>query len=112
MVAAQAAVCAEQQGKFWQMHDALYADQDALDSNGLKATAKRLGLDMERYGSCVADPATALKVNADADAAAQLGIGGTPFFFVNGRPINGSVPQQSFDAIVADELQRAAAPRS
>jgi protein-disulfide isomerase len=105
-MAAEAVVCANRQGAFWPMHDALYADQSALGLNGLKATAQRLGLDAEQLTACMAEPATAQAIAADTAAADNLGISGTPFFFINGRPIDGDVPVEQFQEIIDSELHR------
>jgi protein-disulfide isomerase len=102
--AAAAAVCANRQNKFWEMHDALYADQKALGSSGLAATAQRLGLNMGQFTSCLTDTATRAALATDERAAQDLGILGTPYFFINGRPVDGSVPLEQFERIVADEL--------
>ncbi len=104
-VAAEAAICAERQGKFWEMHDAMYADQSALTPDALKATAKRLGLNPEQFSACLSDGASAAALDADARAAAKLGLSGTPYFFINGRPIDGNVPLENFESIVAEELR-------
>lgn len=106
MTAAEAGVCADRQGKFWPMHDRMYADQNALDIDGLKATAKRLGLNADRFAACMSDTATARQIETDMQAAGALGIGGTPYFFVNGRPLNGSVPPEKFDTVISEELGR------
>lgn len=108
MVAAEAGVCADEQGKFWPMHDAMYADQSQLDLPGLKATASRLGLDSARLEACMKAPATAARIDADVQAASKLGVGGTPYFFINGRPLNGSVPPERFESIIREELARQA----
>lgn len=105
-MAAAAAVCADQQGKFWQMHDAMYANQSALALPGLKATAQRLGLNIDRFAACLTDPSTRRALGKDMQAGQDLGIAGTPFFFINGRPVDGSVPLEQFESVIADELQR------
>jgi protein-disulfide isomerase len=105
-IAAKAGVCADRQGMFWSMHDAMYKDQAALSEDGLKDTAKRLGLDLDGFSACLSDPSTQETVDFDANAAEQLGIGGTPYFFINGRPIYGSVPEDQFETIISDELKR------
>jgi protein-disulfide isomerase len=105
-IAANAAVCAARQGEFWQMHDALYADQAALNRNDLDATARRLGLDTQRFSTCLSDAATVTTIAADMKAADDLGISGTPYFFVNGRPIDGSVPVEQFQEIIDSELNQ------
>ncbi len=105
-VAAEAAVCAERHGKFWEMHDAMYADQRALDSASLTRTAAGLGLDEAQFSRCLADDSTRTALERDAAAADRLGLTGTPFFFINGRPLDGNVPVSQFEALIADELQR------
>ncbi len=106
-IAAEAAVCADRQGKFWEMHDAMYDDQRALDAEALKRTALRLGLDEDRFSACLADAGTKLSLDGDAKAAMQLGLQGTPYFFINGRPLNGSLPLEKFQSVIAEELHHA-----
>jgi protein-disulfide isomerase len=105
MQAAEAAVCADRQGKFWPMHDAMFENQTALGEGGLKDTAKRLGLEMDGFSACLADPSTKSTIDLDTKAADELSIGGTPFFFINGRPLNGSVPVDRFESLVSEELE-------
>jgi predicted DsbA family dithiol-disulfide isomerase len=105
-VAAEAGVCAERQGMFWQMHDAMYQDQSALSETALKDTAKRLGLKMDGFAACLEDPQTREQLDTDRKAADELDVTGTPFFFINGRPLNGSVPVERFEAVITDELHR------
>lgn len=111
LTAAEAGICAEHQGKFWPMHDAMYADQSALDDTGLKNDAKRIGLDPELFAACMSDTATRHQIEADMKEAQDLALAGTPYFFINGRPINGSVPQDKFEAVIADELRRVNEPQ-
>jgi protein-disulfide isomerase len=110
-VAAVAGVCADKQGKFWDMHDAMFSDQASLNEDGLKATARRLGLDSAGFSACMADPQTKASLEADTHAADELNIKGTPYFFINGRPLYGSLPAEEFESIIADELSRAADKR-
>jgi protein-disulfide isomerase len=105
-LAAEAAVCADRQGKFWEMHDAMYADQSALKPEGLKNTAQRLGLDTNRFSTCITDGSTTEALGIDAKAAQDLGLSGTPYFFINGRPVDGNVPEETFNNIIAEELRR------
>jgi predicted DsbA family dithiol-disulfide isomerase len=103
--AARAAVCADRQGMFWPMHDAMYGDQNALGDTALRDTAKRIGLDMEAFAACLSAKATTDVITADMKTADELNIGTTPFFLVNGRPIKGSVSVEEFDSVVSDELK-------
>jgi protein-disulfide isomerase len=104
-IAAKVSVCADHQGKFWPMHDAMYGDQTALSEPALIETAKRLGLDSDALSACIKDPATTTSIETDLRAADELNIQSTPYFLVNGRPIKGSVSVEQFDAIVAEELR-------
>jgi protein-disulfide isomerase len=106
VAAAAAAVCADHQGMFWQMHDAMFADQSALSVPALQGTAKRLGLDMERFSTCLSDSATRALIKQDLNAANEMNIIVTPYFLIDGRPLSGSVPEEQFESIIADELQR------
>jgi protein-disulfide isomerase len=110
--AAEAGICADRQGKFWAMHDAMYEDQSALSADALKKTAARLGMDGERFSACLEDPSTSQSLSDDAKAARELGLEGTPYFFINGRPIDGSVPVEKFERVIADELQSSGRDRS
>jgi protein-disulfide isomerase len=110
-IAAEAAVCADRQGKFWEMHDAMYDDQSALSSEALKSTAARLGLQTDRFSACLGDVSTTRSLDVDAKAAQELGLEGTPYFFINGRPIDGDVPAEKLESVIADELHRAPGER-
>jgi protein-disulfide isomerase len=106
MAAARAGVCAARQSKFWEMHDAMFANQSKLAEPELKETAQRLGIDGDKFSACMTDAETAASVATDVDAAAELGISGTPSFFVNGRPMEGVVPEADFEAVISEELTR------
>jgi protein-disulfide isomerase len=110
-IAAEAAVCADRQGMFWVMHDAMFNDQTALTAPALRDTAARLGLDAEGFAACLADSHTKELVDDDAATADGLNITGTPYFFINGRPLNGSVPIAKFESIIDEELKRNASKR-
>lgn len=86
--AAAAAEAAGKQGRFWEMHDAIFATQTMLDDDLLLGHAKAIGLDAQRFQKDWNDPATTAKVDASRAEAAALGVDGTPAFFVNGRPFN------------------------
>ena len=82
--AAVAALAAHRQGKFWEMHDLLFANQNALDEASLASDAERIGLDMKRYRKDYADPALRKRVADDVALGGTLGARGTPAFAVNG----------------------------
>jgi len=104
--AARGAVCADQQGHFWEMHDALFRDQSALAEEALKVTARRIGLDGDAFDQCLKSDASEARVNVDNAAAEAIGLGGTPAFFINGRFFGGTAPANAFKAIIDDELAR------
>jgi protein-disulfide isomerase len=90
MPAALAAEAAREQGKFWEMHDRLFANQQALSDATYRQYAKELGLDMDRFVASVKAPATRKRVEEDVAAAAAAGVNGTPTFVVNGEVVVGS----------------------
>jgi len=104
--AAEAALCAGRQGKFWEMHDWLYAHQNKLDDESIQAEAKDLGLDMDAFGTCLSKHETAAQIDSSLKEARELGLTGTPIFFVNGRMIRGAQPFDVFDEAVRSEMER------
>jgi len=104
--AAEAAVCANNQGKFWEMHDTLFAEQSSLEIQALKEKAERLGLDAKQFDECLDSGAASAAVAADVTAGQRLGIGSTPVSFVNGRFVAGAVTLEQMTALVDDELHR------
>jgi protein-disulfide isomerase len=102
--AAIAAVCAEQQGKFWQYHDLLFANQQALADADLEKYGTDVGLDAATFKTCRQDPASENRVNNDATAARNAGLTGTPAFFVNGILISGARPIDDFTRWIDQEI--------
>jgi protein-disulfide isomerase len=90
MPAALAAEAAREQGKFWEMHDKLFANQASLSDAAYEQYARELGLDIARFQATRAAPATRRRVEDDVAAAAAAGVTGTPTFFVNGEPVVGA----------------------
>ncbi len=107
MPAAIAAACVQEQGKFWKMHDLLFANQAALEDANLESYARQAGVDVNRWKSCVASNKLKGNIDADMQRAAQLGARGTPAFFINGRFLSGAQPFPAFQAIIDDELKKA-----
>ncbi|MCL4819804.1 MAG: thioredoxin domain-containing protein [Vicinamibacteria bacterium] len=105
--AAEAAGCADEQGKFWPMHERLFANPKALGSDDLKRHAAALGLDSAGFAACLDSGRRAAEVHADLRAGAEAGVTGTPAFFVNGRFLNGALPLAAFVDVIEDELRRA-----
>jgi protein-disulfide isomerase len=104
MDAARAASCAAGQDKFWQYHDALFADQSKLAAADLKATAAKLGLDAGKFNACFDKGSPDSTIKADLAQGQALGVTGTPTFFVNGREIVGAQPPEKFSEVIDDEL--------
>jgi protein-disulfide isomerase len=99
-----ASAAAHRQGKFWEMHDKIFADQRRMAPERYREYAQELGLDLERFDRDLADPAVARDVDRDLADAAQLGVTGTPTFLVNGRLVSGALPIDTFRALIDGEL--------
>lgn len=107
--AAEASLCAADQGKFWELHDWMFANINQLAKPQLIAQATALGLDVDRFTRCLTEGEKADEVNADMMAARELGITGTPAFVVNGRMVMGAQPFEAFKEVIDDEIARAGA---
>jgi protein-disulfide isomerase len=104
--AAEAGACAADQGKFWQMHDKMFGNQQKLAVEDLKSFAKDLGLDQGKFDKCLDSGEKAPLVSGDEKDGEQAGVSGTPAFFINGIFINGAVPYEQFKETVDRELKR------
>ncbi|MBI5502364.1 MAG: DsbA family protein [Deltaproteobacteria bacterium] len=91
MSAARAVIAAGNQGKFWEFHDALFADQDSIGPGLYVRIATSLGLDLDRFEAERISEASADRVRADRAEGARLGVEGTPAIFVKGRRFQDSV---------------------
>ena len=108
--AAQAGQCAQEQGKFWEYHDRLFANQQALQPEGLKAYAAAAGLDAAAFDTCLDTAKYAGRVQEQLDAGTSLGVASTPTVFINGRLVSGAQPYDVFAKIIDEELGRATSP--
>lgn len=106
--AAEAGQCASEQGKFWEMHDKMFANQQKLQTDSLKSLAKEIGLDGSAFASCLDSGRTAARVAADVAQGTRHGVTGTPTFFINGRFLSGAQSIEKFSEIIDEELSRAA----
>lgn len=104
--AAVAANCAGQQGRYWEMHRALMADQQALDDPTLERHARAAELDLGRWQKCRRDPAMQMEVEKDMADGSAAGVTGTPAFFINGIMLSGALPFSEFKAVIDRELSR------
>jgi protein-disulfide isomerase len=106
--AAEASLCASAQGKFWEMHDAMFADPRALGVPSLKKMARTLGMNPARFDTCLDKGEFASQVSLDLAAGRAVGVTGTPAMFINGRFLSGFQRFETLSAIVEDELSRVA----
>jgi protein-disulfide isomerase len=102
--AAEAARCAGEQGKFWEYHDALYADQSKLGGADLVTHAAALNLDKQKFQACLDSGKFKSKIQADLEQGNKVGVAGTPGFFVNGVFLSGALPQAEFEKIIDNQL--------
>jgi len=110
MKAAEASLCALEQGRFWQMHDSLFGFQQDLTIASLKLRATELNLDVDAFGACLDSGRQAARIKQDMAEGAKAGVTGTPTLFVNGRVLLGNQPAE-LRTLIEDELQRSAAKR-
>jgi protein-disulfide isomerase len=114
--AALAANCAEAQGKFWAYQEYLFTNQGPVENGGtfsrtmLDAIASKLGLDMNRFSACMADPANTKTVQTETQAALAAGIDRTPTIIVNGNVLASWDLQTISNAIVAAQAAAGATP--
>lgn len=106
MPAAMASMAAHEQGKFWEFHDKLFANQQKLNRDQYVAYAKELKLDVAKFTQAYDSGKFKAQIDADAAEAKALGVTGTPGFFVNGRFLSGAKPFEEFAAAVNAELKR------
>ena len=102
--AAEAARCAGEQGKFWEYHDALYADQSKLEGPDLVTSAVALNMDEKSFRSCLESGKFKDKIEADREQGTKVGVAGTPGFFINGVFLSGAQPQADFEKIIDNQL--------
>jgi len=107
LISAQAANCANEQGKYWEYHDLLLTNQDQSDRTALSNFAAQLELNMTAFDECLDSGRYEQEVNADTRAGSGYGVTGTPTFFINGRPLVGAQPYEVFAAMIDEELAAA-----
>jgi len=102
--AANAANCANEQGKYWEFHNLLFTGGVGEGSDAFEAYAGSLGLDMEAFRQCVAENRYEAEISADYEYAVGLGIQSTPTFFINGIALIGAQPFEAFQEVIELEL--------
>lgn len=120
IIAARAAHCAGEQGKFWEMHDSLFAKQNAIRDVDMPGRAKELGLDSAKFSECLSSGRFTDQITKSAEEAQKMGIGGTPTFFVGKVGTSGEVtdlkmivgarPYDAFKSAIEDSLASKVAP--
>ncbi len=104
MLAHRAALAAGEQGKFWEMHDLILAQQRAIKRDDLMGMAKGLGLDMGRFATGLDSDRLLAMVEADRSEGAHLGVQGTPTFFVEGKELEGAATPAQFEQMIEGAL--------
>jgi protein-disulfide isomerase len=103
--AAEASLCAADQGHFWEMHDLLYASQGQINATDLGVKTAGMNLDMQSFSQCVNSRKYANRVQQDFNEGIKLGIAGTPVVFVNGRFFSGALPLEDLSRIIDEEIR-------
>jgi len=107
-LAAAAALAAHKQGKFWQLHDAMFAQKGNLSRRGILALAAGLGLDMKRFQADLDSPEIKRAIQKEIDEGQHIGVDSTPTLFVDGQRFNGPLTVASLKPIVDNELKHPA----
>jgi protein-disulfide isomerase len=111
-LAHEAALAAEAQGKFWEMHDLLFAKQDKLTREDLTEYARQLKLDIPRFISDLDAHRFKSQVDADRQEGDRLAVDGTPFFFINGHTFSGAATFPDFKRVIDEELKNVGNPQA
>ena len=106
-IAAEASLAAEDQGKYWEMHDMLISRSPKLDRESLIAYAAELGLDVKKFTESIDTGKHKKKIEADVKLAESIDLYNTPTFYINGRQVIGERPFAYFQKIIDEELKRA-----
>ena|SRR5579872_2053316 len=104
MVAAEAAEAAALQRKFWEMHDLLFEQQTFLEPDILPLWAKKIGLDLKKFGNDIQQDVVAKRIKEDRRSGIRSGVNGTPTFYINGLRYDGSPDYESLLAALESEL--------
>jgi protein-disulfide isomerase len=101
-----AAEAAHRQGRFWEMHDLIFANQRTMSPERYLEYAEQIGLDIARFNEDLASAQVQAKIASDTAEAERLMVNGTPGFFVNGRFLSGAQPFSAFKKLIDEELGR------
>ena len=104
-IAAEASECALEQGKFWKYKENLFENQENLGVDDLKKCAQDLGLDTQRFNSCLDSKKYETEVKSDLQEGQIAGVSGTPTFFIDGQILVGAQPFSEFQRIIEEKLK-------
>ena len=99
-----AAECAQNQGKFWEMHDVLFENHSKLADTAYNGFAKTAGLDLNKFQTCFQYPKVKAKIMDEEQYGQSLGINATPAFYINGVLLMGAQPESEFVSVIEKEL--------
>jgi len=102
--ATEAAQCAHEQGRFWEYHDLLFTNQQALTAEDLKRYAQQVGMDAGKFSDCLDSGKNAREVMLDLQDGKRAGVSGTPAFLINGLLMSGAQPFEQFQAAIEQAL--------
>lgn len=103
-ISSKASVCADRQGKFWELRDVIFENQQAIDEASLRKYAEQVGLAMDKYDACIKDPALDKYLDDEVAYAQKVGARGTPTSFVNGVLFSGAKPYEELKKVVDEKL--------
>lgn len=104
--AEEASECARDQGKFWEMYEILFENQNALEISDLHTYAEKIGLDMNLFINCLDSGKKSELIDDHKEEAKKMGVSGSPTFFINGRKFVGAQPFANFQEVIIEELNR------
>lgn len=105
LMAAETAEAAALQGKFWEMHDFIFENQESLAPEILPAWANELGLDMRKFATAIKERSAVKRIEEDRQSGIESGVNGTPTFFINGMIYEGDDDYESLRAALMAEVK-------
>ena len=102
--AAEASLCAEEQGKFWAYHDALFQKPGRLERDDLRESAGAVGLDLRKFSQCLESRKTQAQVREDVAAGQAAGVSAPPALFINGVMMSGARPLEDLKKVIDEQL--------
>jgi protein-disulfide isomerase len=105
-LAAEASLAAQAQGKFWELHDKMYANFRSINRERILAWAKEVGIDLDRFEADLKSHKYAPRVASEVKQGDAAGVEGTPTFFINGKRLNAAFDLNTVGPIIAEELKR------